>query len=88
MLLLFGFTNFLEIPTLKDRKVQESTTFMTNVFLGILFVSNLLKFLNFNYFLKVQEVEYELAGKKHLNKADLQNKKRELQGINYVIFSF
>ena len=40
----------------KDRKAQESSTRMTNVFLGIIFLANLLKFINFNFYLKTYAI--------------------------------
>ena len=76
IILLFGFTNFLEFPMLeKDRKSQMNLNRMTNVFLGIIFLTNLLKFINFNFYLKTQTIED-------------RNEREHLKGINFVIFSF
>jgi hypothetical protein len=58
-----------------DRKAQKNANRMTNVFLGIIFLTNLLKFVNFNFYLKTQTIE---------NKDERQ----KLERINIIIFVF
>ena len=58
-----------------DRKAQKNANRMTNVFLGIIFLTNLLKFVNFNFYLKTQMID---------NKYERQ--KQEL--INIIILVF
>ena len=47
-----------------DRKAQKNANRMTNVFLGIIFLTNLLKFVNFNFYLKTQTIENKDAKKR------------------------
>ena len=62
-----------------DRKAQENANRMTNVFLGIIFLTNLLKFVNFNFYLKTQTMK---------DCEDKKDERENLERINIIIFVF